>query len=340
MRSSSKRSFQRFGRPSLGRRVSCALLMVAIAATGGATARADKLRRAGKAIRNEDSEPQKARPRTSSASSATRPAPQPRPRGASGHVDEGPYAYDDTEHAAGDPEVAREVLRAIGFPWTLPYAFLEPHGAELTLYAPHPYADGGSGYLLGRRPPPAASAPSGPATGLVAGERPLNEVGRSFALQGSAETSYLWGELARFGAVLRLLTPVRLELDTSWSLTGERESSGNTLWVGWGTNHITWRFAQSEAIQFRTGIGTRHWIDTISHELGVDLFYGFEAMPERPLIFSCEAHLGSLGSAVVWQLRAGLGFMLDALELYVGYDHTQIADVQLGGPMLGLRVWL
>ena len=38
--------------------------------------------------------------------------------------------------------------------------------------------------------------------------------------------------------------------------------------------------------------------------------------------------------------RASVGVMLWRMELYGGYEHTQVGRVGMGGPMVGLRLWL
>ena len=37
--------------------------------------------------------------------------------------------------------------------------------------------------------------------------------------------------------------------------------------------------------------------------------------------------------------RATAGVMIGNVELYAGYQHTQVGAVPLGGPLAGLRAW-
>jgi len=58
--------------------------------------------------------------------------------------------------------------------------------------------------------------------------------------------------------------------------------------------------------------------------------------------------IGSLGDAVVLQIRGTLGVIIGRAEIFAGYDHVAMKStidqrspgVGLGGPVLGLRVWL
>jgi hypothetical protein len=116
-----------------------------------------------------------------------------------------------------------------------------------------------------------------------------------------------------------------------------------------GVTHVTYRFAQTSRVQFRTGLGYRQWTGLSSTTaFGADLMYGFDVFWGRPLVTSVTLDVGNLGAAVVAEARGTLGAMLGSVEIFAGYDHMAIegttsslaAGVGLGGPLLGLRAWL
>ncbi len=57
-------------------------------------------------------------------------------------------------------------------------------------------------------------------------------------------------------------------------------------------------------------------------------------------MISARLDRGTLYQLPVWRARATVGVVRDRFELYAGYEHTQIERVSLGGPALGLRLWL
>ena len=61
--------------------------------------------------------------------------------------------------------------------------------------------------------------------------------------------------------------------------------------------------------------------------------------PCRPVVLSGEIDLGRLGDAEHLHLAGTAGVMLDRFEVYGGYDYRRIGDVELQGPMIGLRLW-
>lgn len=96
--------------------------------------------------------------------------------------------------------------------------------------------------------------------------------------------------------------------------------------------------------ELRLGAGFRHWQDHFGGEYGFDVGLSFDVYPVEPLIVSGELSVGMLGASVVLLARAEIGVMLDSTELFLGYHYealaTQSSYVDLGGPLLGVRVWL
>jgi hypothetical protein len=210
----------------------------------------------------------------------------------------------------------------------------EPNSATDVNFDDEPQSGAQVEHLDSWRGPPARDIPTPEDESDDAG---LSE--KRFALTVSGEAGTVWGGILRSGAALRILTPLRLELDTHWSFLAEPSDEG-TDFLALGTSHLTWRFAQSSALQFRTGVGPRHFIDAAGGDVGLDVMYGFDAMIGRPFVLSAYGHLGAVGQAFIWQARGSLGVMVKRTEIFAGYDHSQIGDVALGGPNAGIRLWL
>ena len=149
-----------------------------------------------------------------------------------------------------------------------------------------------------------------------------------------------WGGVYRGGFGARLMTPVRLELDVNAFGLMEPMAGGTIDRSSFGSAHLGIRFAQSEHVQFRSGLGYQQYADQAGIEPGIDFFYGVEAELGAHLILDVSANLGSAGHALVGQAHAHLGVMVGRFEMYAGYDHVSIGDVPLGGPAVGIQAWL
>jgi hypothetical protein len=158
--------------------------------------------------------------------------------------------------------------------------------------------------------------------------------------QVRAEGGYILGGVYRGGFGARLMTPLPLELDVNFHALAEPLPDNTVDRSTFGNAHLGFRFAQSERVQFRTGLGHQQFADRQGIEPGIDFFYGFEAELGAHLILAVGGNLGSAGHAFVGQARATLGVMLGRVEMYAGYDHVSIGGVLLGGPTAGLRAWL
>jgi hypothetical protein len=172
------------------------------------------------------------------------------------------------------------------------------------------------------------------------------EGGHTWAAQLQADIAFIDNNTWRVRPRFRLFTPSRFELDgelayyhESLSVDDQRLLKRTIDWLGMGTGHISYRFAQSQAVQFRAGIGPRFLVTPDDSELGFDTVYSFDAFIHDPLVLSGSIGLGSVGRAFVSDFRIQLGFVFSGVELYGGYEHVQIGHAPLGGPLAGLRYW-
>lgn len=263
------------------------------------------------------------------------------------------HSHGHDHSAAADPVaeplegLAAPVLAYLFFfPWLVPHALLEadrPADASFrTRFADYPYADGASGLLI-EPSPHAVAAAAGP--GEVEAEDADGSAdpgadrstGQSASAQLAAEAG-LTGAVHRNALRARIQFPVRLELDADWARYHEVVASGlDLLWLG--REHLSFRFAESSTVQFRSGLGPQHMIDAKGWVHGLDFTWGFEAFPLRPLVFAFEASLGGLGKAFTAGLIARLGVMLGPVEIAVGWNQRWLGSVPLGGAFASAQLW-
>jgi hypothetical protein len=138
----------------------------------------------------------------------------------------------------------------------------------------------------------------------------------------------------------------RVQFDTSsrWGVESDvryvredLDARRDSLWLG--DANVLFRFAQSEFVQFRTGLGMNFLSDTIGSDFGFNFTYGFDCQPVRPLTFSAELDLGTLGHASVVHVRTTAGVVWGISEAYVGYDLYDIGSTQIQGLVAGVQIW-
>ncbi|HEY2516810.1 MAG TPA: hypothetical protein VGI39_38330, partial [Polyangiaceae bacterium] len=99
-------------------------------------------------------------------------------------------------------------------------------------------------------------------------------------------------------------------------------------------------------VQFRIGLGTRQVSNVRGMQTGFDLQYGFDVFWGKPFVSTVLLNVGNVGDAVVGQARVTFGAVIDRTEIFVGYEHTALSSRdalnqdKLGGPLIGVRVWM
>jgi hypothetical protein len=242
--------------------------------------------------------------------------------------DSGGDGSDGDDGGDGDPLLGQMVLYTLILPFSLPHFAVEGDESMWSAWSivPQPYSHGAPGYF----------APVG-SPEQVGGFAVPPERRRTTALQLSIEgMPSLAGAPGRAQGRLRLLTAYRLELDAAYALYVEPSDAGavgggTSAWVG--TAHAAFRFAQGEHVQFRAGIGVRHWIDQQGSSLGIDGLYALDIYWGRPMTTSVELSGGTLGSAWAAEARGTVGVILGIGEIYGGYDALWIGSPDAGGPM-------
>lgn len=143
-------------------------------------------------------------------------------------------------------------------------------------------------------------------------------------------------DLDRYGAHFRLSTTSRIDVETNWNTLEEETSSGRDH-VTVGDVDLLYRFAQSEKLQFRSGLGANWFDDHQGAVAGFNFRYGADYFPCRPWHFAALFDLGELGKAGLVHVRSTAGITYARWELFTGYDYRKIGSVHFGGPVAGVQ---
>lgn len=187
----------------------------------------------------------------------------------------------------------------------------------------YPYEDGGTGYM----------APETPEEPTV-----RRWAGRVFA-EGAWQGRGLW----RSGGGLRLDGPIfGFDGDLSYYL---EPAAHDALYLGTANVSVIPVHARRGLLRLGGGINTM--IDgrlptegSRDYALGWNVTGSVDLFPAWPVVISGRMDVGRLYRAWMGRARASLGVMLGRLEVYGGYEHTQVGRIGMGGPTVGLRIWL
>ncbi len=161
-----------------------------------------------------------------------------------------------------------------------------------------------------------------------------------WSVRPRAEGGTDFDELERFGLGLELEHASRFGLDGAWNRWREDLGPAGTDELDLGDLNLVYRFAQSELVAFRAGIGLNWLDDDRGSEFGFNTTYGVQFFPARPLMGGLELDLGTLGDATQLHLRAELGLVLERFGLFASFDSFDLDGVELHSYGLGLRGWL
>ena len=207
-------------------------------------------------------------------------------------------------------------LTVITSPLTVPAALIGDDYDHVTPFPDYPYADGLPGSLL--------------INGEFKGKKQtLTGNLQTFAIPGSSD-------LDRFGGRLLLENSDRIGIDTEtdYWLQTHRHGGPDHAWNG--DFNVVYRFAESEHMQWRAGIGFNWLADQIQPEFGVNFTYGFDWFPVRPWTISSVIDCGTLGGSTLFHNRSSVGVMLGPAELFAGYDYFQLGTANFHGPVAGV----
>jgi hypothetical protein len=209
---------------------------------------------------------------------------------------------------------------------------------------PGPQGIGPGGYGLGypgkRRPP--LHAPD-----YAYSPYPYAQEGssRTWRLDATAEGAYAFNDTARTNVGVRIFSGA-LELSASANLFVAPYGTGATVfgtrvetaWLGDVGGSLA--SPTADGVHFHYGGGALYWNNEGQGATGGYGSYGIDFFPLDPIIISTVAKVGGLGGQWYFDIRGTAGVSLGQIEAYVGYSHLRVGGVSLGGPLMGIRMWL
>lgn len=162
---------------------------------------------------------------------------------------------------------------------------------------------------------------------------------RRWSARLRAEYARDFDDVSRIGGRLLLSTASRWGLDIEMSYLEENLRGGrhDQLWIG--DCNLVFRFAQSEHMQWRTGLGFNWLDDPAATNFGFNFTYGVDYFPRKPWVFSSTLDWGTLGRAEQFRFHTTAGVLLWGIESYVGYEYLDIDRTQLNSLIGGVRIW-
>jgi hypothetical protein len=256
-------------------------------------------------------------------------APRTRDKQKKSNSGRGDSGDDDCEGSLLDQLFGGAAMVALAAPFVLPPALLGDDYEHRGYFLRHPYLHDLPGFMR---------MEGFLDEGQPQGAPPLDPTGlKSWMGRLTVFESNDFRGLNRVGGQLLLDTAVRWGLQTDWVWLHERLRCGCVDDLGLGDFNVVFRFAQTEYMQMRAGLGARVLTDT--NRWGFNFTYGADFFPARPLVLSGVIDLGSLGSVGVFHARASAGLTWHGWEAFVGYDYLLIGSVDLQGPIAGIRFW-
>lgn len=246
-------------------------------------------------------------------------------------ADEEPESLDDPNSSYGEELGEEFVGEVLG--WALLGAIIAPYYCPLEClgdtytqpgyFAHYPYQYD-VGYML--IDPVEAFGIEGPYEPYWWAARVRGEFGTGF------------DDLDWIGGRVQLDTRSRLGVESDFRYVREDlDARRDTLWLG--DANVLYRFAQSESVQFRTGLGFNYLADEIGSDFGFNFTYAVDCQPVRPLAFAAELDLGTLGHATLVHVRTTAGITCGVSEAYIGYDLYDIGSTQVQGLVAGVQIW-
>ena len=208
------------------------------------------------------------------------------------------------------------VFTTLSAPFSLPAMLVGDNYDHFTEFPDYPYADDAPGSVLIN-------------SEFQGKKQSYSGTLQTFAIPGSSD-------LDRFGARLLLENADRIGIDTEtdYWLQTHRQGGPDHAWLG--DFNLVYRFAESEHVQWRAGVGFNWLSDQTQPEFGVNFTYGFDWFPCRPWTISSVIDWGTIGGSTMFHNRTSVGVRLGPAELFAGYDYFQLGTANFHGPVAGL----
>ncbi len=227
------------------------------------------------------------------------------------------------------------VAAGVTSPFWGPHAAIDEGFATEYLFPRFPY-DGVPGYMTGAWGFGQKTPRDEPAyMKLDVGNTRL----RRWSARVRAEYADDFNDLHRLGGHLLLSTSSRWGLDTEMGRLREGLPNGarDQIWIG--DCNLVFRFAQSERMQWRTGLGLNWLDDPAATDFGFNFTYGMDYFPRRPWVISSTLDWGTLGHAELFRYRATVGVIVRGIEAFTGYEYLDVDRTQIGSLLGGVRIW-
>lgn len=255
----------------------------------------------------------------SSGSSSSPPPPPPGPSSNGWGFRWGSDCDDEDEEAETFSELfGKLAFIALAAPYWGPHMALQDDFSRPAEFAPFPYADDRAGRIV-----------------TQFDDRPT----QSFSARLTTEVGSNLGDTESWGGRLQLDTAFRLGLDSEFFSRTESRSGGQQT-ISTGDINLIYRFAQSERVEFYSGIGMNYLVDSGGKDaLGFNFTYGADFYPVKPIVISSSIDLGRLGGASLIHGRATIGLIWKRVEVYTGYDVYSVGSADLHSWITGLRFY-
>ncbi|MCO6046116.1 hypothetical protein NG895_19625 [Aeoliella sp. ICT_H6.2] len=184
-------------------------------------------------------------------------------------------------------------------------------------FAPYPYALGADGFMLTTTP----------------------GCGHGWSGRIQVEGGSDFDAIDRTGLSFLIEGQGGLGIDFDWDSYSEDLPGGGQDEVHVGEFDVLYRFAETDQTLLRAGLGAAWFGDRYDTDFGINFTLKADFAPCDPVVLSGEIDLGTLGDAEHLHLSGTAGVMLNRCEIYGGYDYRRIGEVEIQGPMVGLRFW-
>lgn len=175
--------------------------------------------------------------------------------------------------------------------------------------------------------------------GFMVGEFDSPTEGYSAHLRTRLEYADNFDDLSRIGGRVLFEHTWRLGIDSSFDLHREKLGPNNHDDLSLGDANLVFRFAQSDILIMRSGLGVNWLNDDAGTDLGFNFTYGGDLFPVKPWVISSELDWGTLGDATLFHLRGTVGVQLNRVTVYTGYDFLDVGRSQTHGLIGGLELW-
>ena len=243
--------------------------------------------------------------------------------------DDGDDDYDSDSYTLEDIGLIGLVGSVVvSSPIWLPIALADDHFGRAGYFPAFPYQYD-SGYML--IPPYESVGPSGP-------RMPFNYAVRARSDYGTNFNGLDWvggNVLAEFSTRFGLESEFRYYQQDF--LNPPTAGARDNAWLG--DANVFYRFAQSDFMQFRTGVGINWLSDRLHTDVGFNFTYAADFYPTKPWVISGEFDWGVLGDEQLLHTRITTGLQMKGLEAYIGYDFVDVGKFQSNSLIAGVRLW-